>query len=225
MDSKQSCTKPVQYSNDIAYLLSVDHSIMHCSEHRIGLKLFGFCVLIFFSSVVALRCRISVAVCGSNFRRMRHSARVTDNGCGPNILYLHARNSMQFKRTQGHTNVHIAFTKYLQSALVQIQGFLQKAVFKDVVVSTNHTHVPWIWLWHIYSECSCIVSFLITCKFITTLSNALFLLISCCCDCKDNHGLSFSNHDSLVQFGAYHLWDYSPVFNLILETEKWQVIF
>lgn len=99
---------------------------MHCSEHRIGLVLFGFCVLIFFSSVVALRCRISVAVCGSNFRRMRHSARVTDNGCGPNILYLHVQNSMQFKRTQGrnqvhsHTNVNITFTKFLQSALVQI---------------------------------------------------------------------------------------------------------
>lgn len=161
MDSKQSCTKPVQYSNDIAYLLSVDHSIMHCSEHRIGLKLFGFCVLIFFSSVVALRCRISVAVCGSNFRRMRHSARVTDNGCGPNILYLHARNSMQFKRTQGHTNVHIAFTKYLQSALVQIQGFLQKAVFKDVVVSNQShtcslnlimTYLFWVFLHRVFLD-------------------------------------------------------------------------
>ncbi len=67
------------------YLLSVDHGIIHCLEHRTGLVLFGYCVLIFFSSVVALRCRISVAVCGSNFRRMRASARVTDDGCGPDI--------------------------------------------------------------------------------------------------------------------------------------------
>lgn len=87
---KQSCTKSVRqyHSNDIAYLLSVDHGIMHCSEHRTGLVLFGYSVLIFFSSV-ALRCRISVAVCGSNFRRMRSSARVTDNGCGPDIFFIY----------------------------------------------------------------------------------------------------------------------------------------
>lgn len=85
MDSKQSCGSIIQ----MLYLLSVDHGIIHCSEHRTGLVLFGYCVLIFFSSVVALRCRISVAVCGCNFRRMRDSARVTDNGCGPNIFFIY----------------------------------------------------------------------------------------------------------------------------------------
>lgn len=63
----------------------------------------------FFSSVVALRCRISVAVCGINFRRMRSSAHVTDNGCGPDIsLFICTKFNSVWKNREEkpHTFAH-----------------------------------------------------------------------------------------------------------------------